>query len=40
MGRIAMRTINAHLSGATHELKVETPLKMIDRSNVGEMLNR
>lgn len=38
MGAIAIRTISAHLGGEAVDLLNETPIRMIDKSNVSELL--
>ena len=38
MGRITMRTIKGFLDSGTAESKVETPIKIIDASNVDDLL--
>jgi len=40
MGRIAIHTIQQRLDGNPVQLKVETPVKMIDQSNVDEILGK
>jgi ribose transport system substrate-binding protein len=40
MGRITVRTIKQLLDGKPVERKVETPIKMIDKSNVDELLGK
>jgi ribose transport system substrate-binding protein len=40
MGRIAIQTIQDRLDGKPVQLKVETPTKMIDQSNVDELLSK
>ena len=40
MGRIAIQTIQDRLNGRPVQLKVETPTKMIDQSNVDELLSK
>ncbi|MCA9448066.1 MAG: substrate-binding domain-containing protein, partial [Candidatus Omnitrophica bacterium] len=39
MGKIAMQNIKNYLDGEAIERRNETPLKIIDASNVGEYLN-
>jgi len=40
MGRITVQTIKQLLDGKPVERKVETPIKMIDKSNVNELLGK
>ena len=40
MGRITLDTIRQHLEGKPIQPKVETPIKIIDQSNVDELLGK
>jgi len=40
MGRITVQTIQQFLDGKPVQQKVETPIKMIDQSNVDELLGK